>query len=263
MEAAAWTVSTELPVPKFAIGQSVYRHQIDTVTDSYPCPDCLGEREWTVTTPTGTVLKTACQRCSNPYQTTYPSIRFSKYAASVRRLTIGSIRTDTAPYRAHEAVSYMCHETGIGSGSVYYERDLFATEEEARHAADVEASIKNSEAEQKPERITQKRLSDFTVKDAALKAANDEVWQAWWAYTRLREDFEDFIKEDTKTLDADAVSDLRQALKWDRDYRKNPTPDLLAALKEAVAVHTMHPLDVEDEHSWVAVARAAIAKATA
>lgn len=41
------------------------------------------------------------------------------------------------------------------------------------------------------------------------------------------------------------------------------SPDMLAALKEAVAVHGAEARDIpdEDEHSWCAVARAAIAKA--
>jgi len=57
---------------------------------------------------------------------------FTRYA--VQQLTIGSVRYDSAPTRIgsdQEPFSYMCVETGVGSGSVYYESKLFSSEDDA------------------------------------------------------------------------------------------------------------------------------------
>jgi hypothetical protein len=67
-------------------------------------------------------------------------------------LTIGQIRIEYTPestegisdifdnYKAQKekyTETYMCYETGIGSGSIYNEKDLFKTKEEAQDACDI------------------------------------------------------------------------------------------------------------------------------
>lgn len=59
-------------------------------------------------------------------------------------LTIGSVRFDSHDSGADsEPASYMCRETGVDSGSIWYESQLRATREEAE--IDAVASIAISE----------------------------------------------------------------------------------------------------------------------
>lgn len=60
----------------------------------------------------------------------------------VRSLTIGQIRVELNSKKAlsrgydEDERTYMCYETGVGSGAFYYERDLFASVEEAQAVCD-------------------------------------------------------------------------------------------------------------------------------
>ena len=47
---------------------------------------------------------------------------------------------DTTELEAGAQTSYMCEETGIGSGALWRERDLFLTPAEAQVAADAKAA---------------------------------------------------------------------------------------------------------------------------
>jgi len=66
------------------------------------------------------------------------SIRRIAPRPEVRSLTIGSVRVDTAA-KESERISYMCEETGIGSGAIFYEHDLFLEYEVAVEIAKVKA----------------------------------------------------------------------------------------------------------------------------
>jgi hypothetical protein len=66
MRAVLWRATmtdVAVPQPKFKLGQKVFYATTHRTTEKGPCPDCAGEKYWTVTTPTGTVFKTPCQRC--------------------------------------------------------------------------------------------------------------------------------------------------------------------------------------------------------
>ena len=58
---------TDIPVPKYAIGDVVYRPRVDHATESLPCPDCLDSKRWTATSPAGEQHEIACPRCSDQY----------------------------------------------------------------------------------------------------------------------------------------------------------------------------------------------------
>jgi len=90
-----------------------------------PCPECYGSKG------------------HNKYGS-------AAWQASDETLTIGQVRfeftgewegssSEFDNYGAQKEeleVQYMCRETGIGSGSLHYERDLFRTKEEAQKEAD-------------------------------------------------------------------------------------------------------------------------------
>ena len=114
---------------KFDLGQRVYlvRNIRDTKwhvcqtcdgsgmiyvkNEQFSCPSCHGSRGRYIDDP-----KTVC-------------------SVSQMSLTIGMVRAEARSefvYSKGRDVTYMCLETGVGSGSVYYECDLFATLDEAK-----------------------------------------------------------------------------------------------------------------------------------
>lgn len=126
----------EVPMiqPKYSIGQSVIGVHVSWLETKVQCPDCLGQKEWTVSLPSGEVFQHDCQTCRQGWFSTGIVSDWGD-KARFQNLTIGSVRIDTA---ADKPVSYMCIETGIGSGTVHYEETLFATKEEAERYAEME-----------------------------------------------------------------------------------------------------------------------------
>lgn len=106
---------------KYNIGDCVYHVMYTQKQIKKPCPSCNSKGRIN--------LKKQKFNCPDCYG------RGTKESYSKRQwmfdvpLTIGSIRYDSA--RSDETTTYMCNETGVGSGSIYHEEDLFLTKEEA------------------------------------------------------------------------------------------------------------------------------------
>lgn len=125
---------------KYSVGDVVYYASTMTERRQHPCPDCLGTKKWTAISPAGKEYSFTCPRCSASYRSEHElSIDYTASAPTTRRLTIGSVRTDSA-----DKTSYMCVETGVGSGSIYDEERLFSTEAEALTAAQALADGANA-----------------------------------------------------------------------------------------------------------------------
>ena len=154
---------------RFRIGDVVFKAA--TVQDSkqHPCPDCLGSRKWTATSPAGGEYTFECPRCSTRFQSHDAlCLTYTVRSPSVAKLTIGSIRVDTAD---NNPVSYMCRETGIGSGTIHYEHDLFATEEEATAAANLRAAKETAEIDWISKLYDKTlSLSDYQLENAVTAA---------------------------------------------------------------------------------------------
>jgi hypothetical protein len=172
-----------LPTPRYKIGDTVWRSYTEHTTEMLPCPDCLGTQTWKVITPAGTEMTAQCQRCEN---STYlrsnakediPSLSVRKWMPRVRSLTIGSILIDTS--KDSDPVEYMCRETGIGSGSVYYESTLYSTREEALACAEAQAAAQTEDVRREPSQLTARKLAKLTVTLAAHAADWDTVYNAW------------------------------------------------------------------------------------
>lgn len=150
---------------KFQIGDTVYKVTTTEVCKSHPCPDCLGEGKWKATSPAGTDYTFTCPRCSTSYQShDAMCLKYYERAPRVDRLTIGSIRVDT---HDDKPVSYMCHQTGVGSGTIHYESDLFADEQEAQTVATLRASKETAETERLVTRYNRTlALSDYQLENA-------------------------------------------------------------------------------------------------
>lgn len=222
--------STSLPTPKFAIGDVVYWPTTVTTKEPVPCPDCLGTHRWKVITPAGTEMEAECQRCTGYTRIAdlpKPERLVSK--PSVRRLTVGKITATThASYSNRDCVEYMCSETGIGSGAIYQESQLFATEEEAMASATAEADKRTAEYAAAPRAMDERKLECLTIKDADLEATRSSRWHAWYSYTRLRDTLKEVCENESGDSASDRIDTLNSELEYDRNYRD--LPDIGAAL---------------------------------
>lgn len=120
-----------IPQPKYKIGQKVWNAGATWGQTPQPCKICqgLGRIE------ASHVMGTSSIQCPMCYgKGTDGACSFVPY---VKLLTVGGIRVETWA-RKGEEVGYMCKETGVGSGTIYYEPRLFASEREAKTYADKE-----------------------------------------------------------------------------------------------------------------------------
>lgn len=225
------TAESGLPIPKYSIGDTVYLPTTETTVEPVPCPDCLGTKKWKVVTPAGTEMEAECQRCTGYGRIAdlpKPERRVEK--AGTRRLTIGQITASTRPdYNGSDRVRYMCNETGIGSGSVYNESNLYPTEEEALAAAFEEAAKRTAEYEAQPKAMDARMLKSMTVKDADLEATRRARWNAWYSYNRLKDDIVEALNEEEGPPEAGRIETLRESLDWEINGRD--LPDIGSALK--------------------------------
>lgn len=161
-----------LPEPKYKIGDVVFHAHGWYGSRQITCPDCLGKRFWSVTTPAGETFDLPCGTCERGYQSTGT---ISEYAevTKVTPLTVGSVRIDTAA-NAEERVSYMCEETGVGSGSIYYETSLFLDHEPALLFATKRAA----------EQTAERKARDAEIQERAKKKARRKPE---WYTRRIRE----------------------------------------------------------------------------
>lgn len=138
--------TTTIPVPKHAIGDTVFVAEIHQTKRTLPCPDCGGTRKWKAVSPAGREIDMDCPRCAVRNHDQALSLERIAYAGRTRRLTVGSvtISTHVNPGWGDEHVRYMCNETGVGSGTTYNESRLHATEDAARAEAASMAAERNA-----------------------------------------------------------------------------------------------------------------------
>lgn len=129
---------------KYQKGQLVYGCDIDRQLRRLPCPDCLGTQKWEAKTPAGETLEFSCPRCTGWRHAKVPEVWICQ--PLIRKLTIGTIRVDTGDNGGN---SYMCEETGIGSGRIWSESDLFDSEDAALRAGEVRAALADNSPQNK------------------------------------------------------------------------------------------------------------------
>jgi hypothetical protein len=120
---------------KFDIGDVVFAPTSRVVLVNDKCHQCLGFRQWSVVTPAGNALFIDCPVCS-----AYDRPSRRKVVPSTRYLTVGQVRYENRGYNEGMSFTYMCEETGIGSGTVWMEADLSNTEEAATRIAEYKAA---------------------------------------------------------------------------------------------------------------------------
>lgn len=159
-------------VTKFGVGDKVFSAWTTITQKKRPCPDCQDTLKWDAISPAGKQYQFPCPRCSASYHSNDDiSLQYSTHVPSVQELTIGSVRVDT---NDEHPVSYMCRETGVGSGSIHDEETLFATHDEATAAAEIMAKVRDQSSGWIA-KLYARSLSvcDYQIENAELKAARD------------------------------------------------------------------------------------------
>lgn len=158
---------------KYSIGDTVYQAVVLDTVEKLQCPDCLGTQEWKVILPSGETHTTNCQRCRDTWEHELPRMAVTDWRADVRKLTIGSVRFDSYERydKYHDPYTYMCKETGVGSGNVYRENQLYSTKEEALREAETTVLINRTEREKKADVKAARKISVHGFAKALLKKA--------------------------------------------------------------------------------------------
>lgn len=160
---------------KYSIGDKVFHAWTTTERKQHPCPDCLGEKKWSAKAPSGREYKFDCPRCAAGYRSERDiSLEYSAFAPRVQRLTIGQVRAQSGGDNPRN--EYMCVETGVGSGTLYYEHDLYSTEAEAFAAAEAKATLNNAEVPWIVEQFNKAlKVCDYQLSDASVEAEKDAL----------------------------------------------------------------------------------------
>lgn len=163
-----------IPAPKFGIGDKVFFANAITTQTRLPCPDCLESRKWKAIAPSGVEVEMECPRCARNSYDGALSLRVMKFTPEVRRMTIGLVRIE-ASSDGSLRVEYMCEETGVGSGSIFREEQLYADEAEAKLAADAYCAERQAEWDSKPQMADAKARAAMGYFDAVRSAMRTEV----------------------------------------------------------------------------------------
>jgi hypothetical protein len=205
---------------KYSVGDTVFRAGTISTRKQHPCPDCLGSRKWKATSPAGSEYEFGCPRCAASYNSDRDlQLDYSAYVPSVEQLTIGSIQVNTAPGSYDTGNRYMCRETGIGSGSVYNEADLFETEEAATLSAQFKANEQNTTVEWIAKLYDKSlSISDYQLENAALKLAQQEKSRASSMLWNLGDLFGRIEDAADKEAILEAIKEYRE-YEWDGDKK--------------------------------------------
>lgn len=130
---------------KFDIGDRVYYARTNWASTPATCVACSGRGRIQATHAFGSTDIT-CPKCGGKGNDGAYS-----HAPFVSKVTIGSVCYDSAR-KHHDKFTYMCKETGVGSGTIYNESCLFASENEAK----VVASLLATKAQKDWERTHEK-----------------------------------------------------------------------------------------------------------
>lgn len=218
---------------KYGIGDVVWHATTVSEAKTRDCPDCNGERKWSVTSPAGGEYSIACPRCAASFMNDRDlSLKYQAHVPHARRLTIGSVKYDSHGYfsEPEPRKEYMCVETGVGGGNVYREDSLFLTEEEALLAAEKLAAIVNSETPYIVKAFDKTlEISDYQLDNAALKLAKDQLSRWGGMLWNVGDLFSEINEAPDKEAIVELIDDYR------RRYLEGDLKAIRAALTESAA----------------------------
>ena len=221
---------SDLPEPKFRVGQTVWYAETKRVARTLPCPDCLGAKTWRVETPAGGDYEVPCQRCCGGYTYTHHDeiapLRYEEAEANPRSFVVTKVGIDN--WGDGPKVTY----DGRNEGS------LFATEEEARAAAELQATIHNAKIDKSPERLATKNVGKLKIDGAYYDQFANGLWNAWYAYRATIGTLTEWLEEAKEDDEREYVRALRDSLSWEVEYREKqdrPLDTLVDAVAAALA----------------------------
>ena len=198
---------------QFSVGDTVFHAGTVAKRKQHDCPDCKGARKWKAVSPAGEEYEFACPRCATSYQSNSSlNLNYTAYTPVVGHLTIGSVAYEAASSWDEGGAKYMCRETGVGSGTIYRESDLFATEEEALAAATAKANLQNAETTWVVNLYNKTlELSDYQLQGAVLKQAKEIESRTSCLLWNVRDLFDK--QREAETLD-EAIEALDEYVEW-------------------------------------------------
>lgn len=247
-------VNAMIPTPKYAIGACVWDVDVQIVDGRHPCPDCGDTRQWTATSAIGETFQINCLRCSQSYANlprAVPPLTYRKATYSVRALTIGSVKIDTSPHYS-EPVQYMCVETGVGSGRVYNESSLFASEADARQSAEEQTRAEQARLDVGPVNPIRAELATLTLSAAMPHVWQEDMYHAWVQYRDLRDTLREILDDKAGAYDLsdDTRTRIEEELQDKPWHRSQPVAVLIAAVRADLHERT--------DATWHAVADALV-----
>jgi hypothetical protein len=161
--------------PKFKVGDTVFLAESNWNSIPIKCPDCLGQKIWEVVTPAGEVFSTYCRTCWHGYDGCSGTVSEYGYRATTRQLTIGLVNVRQSNEKSE--IQYMCEETGVGSGSMWNQQELFRSEFEAEMAAQrrVEALRVDGSKTIDQDKKAQRSKDNLVLEDCPRKKMQDEI----------------------------------------------------------------------------------------
>lgn len=194
-------MSTQI-TPKYNIGDKFYYPSTDRETRKMDCPDCLGEKLFKVTAPSGDEFTTECPRCSgNTWVRDVPSLSYDHHVAKVICDTITGYCVNEY---GEAGVKYRGGRLSVS------EADLIADEATALSLAEKKAAELNAKADAEPVRIHHKHLGSLKLKEASHDQFKSGLYESWSAFRHLRETVDSIIENEGS--DYDSRSKIVQSL---------------------------------------------------
>ena len=231
---------SDLPTPKYRIGQRVYRADMAREVRHWPCPDCLGTKKWKLTTPAGGEAEVSCRRCGNVRISTgghrdLPSVDYEFYVGIAVPFVVERVEAQSSPhFTGDDVVKYWSGHGGMS------ERDLYDDEKIALVVARLRAAARNEEAAREPRAMEARELAGLDFHLAAGRVEWSNYYDSWRLARHYREAIESLLEDKTLGIGKDA-----------RDYLVG---DVLADADRTPGWLPNHPID--------RLIRAALAKDT-
>lgn len=130
---------------RFQVGDRVWVASSNGGPVVSQCPDCLGTCAWEARLPNGEVLSIGCPRCERGLEGSTGRVSEVYESRGVALpMTVGSIQTNTREKDGRQ-VCYMMEETGVGSGTLWYDELVFTDQASALEFAAAQAIRRNAE----------------------------------------------------------------------------------------------------------------------
>lgn len=222
----------DIPIPRYAIGDTVWTAGIETESAKFPCPDCLGTGKWEITTPAGTKAEMSCLRCGSWSSTDLPDLTYVTASPVVREHRISGVTIDLKDGVEYRTGTATLRESGAYSAPIY------ASKESAMAAARILAVAKNAAIQATPQVMEKKNFSLSTLTDARFNQFKNHIWTSFYRYRRLRENLTEMLGE-TPELNAKGWREaISEAVAWeDHPIHTSATPieKLVKAVERLIA----------------------------